>query len=146
MVKKPRSKLIPHIGKSPRHQKQPQSSDSETIVWHVNTIDKEGEWGWKKLEVGTFWDVIFEAIKHFETMTWSVIKGSQNHTINVADICKEAQKRLRDIQLDDIDELFSLRISGAKRIFGIRDGRVFKVLWWDPNHTVCPTKRNYHKY
>lgn len=76
-------------------------------------------------------------------MKWSEIKSHQSHTVTVSTISNEAQKRLRDIQQDDIDELFSLRLSGTERIWGIRDGRVFYVLWWDPEHTVCPAHKKH---
>jgi hypothetical protein len=48
---------------------------------------------------------------------------------------------LRDRELDDVDELFSLRMGGAKkRIYGIRDRGTLQVIWWDPEHEIYPTE------
>ncbi|MBX7259668.1 MAG: hypothetical protein K1Y02_25150 [Candidatus Hydrogenedentes bacterium] len=62
----------------------------------------------------------------------------------INEICKNAQKRLSEIRQDDIDELFSFRIMKKKRLWGILDRHVFKILWWDPDHQVYPmdTKDN----
>lgn len=126
MTKRPNRKKNPPEDKRPRLLQNPQSMENETIVWHINTIDEEGEWGWRKLDITTFWKKIFETIKNFETMKWSDIKGYQNHSVRVSDICNKARKRLVDIGQDDTDELFSLRLSNAERIWGIRDGRVLR--------------------
>jgi len=39
-----------------------------------------------------------------------------------------------------IETLVSLRIMGAVRIWGIRVHNCFKVLWWDPEHKIFPSK------
>lgn len=39
---------------------------------------------------------------------------------------------------DRVSDLFSLHIDGKTRIYGIRDGRALKLLWYDPDHTVYP--------
>jgi len=41
---------------------------------------------------------------------------------------------------DAVEDLFSLRLTGKKRLWGIRDRHVFKVFWWDPEHGVCPSE------
>jgi hypothetical protein len=39
---------------------------------------------------------------------------------------------------DEQARLFSLRITGKMRLWGIRDIETLRVLWWDPQHSVCP--------
>jgi hypothetical protein len=46
---------------------------------------------------------------------------------------------LVDLKLDDIEELYRFRFTGTQRIWGIRDRRTFRVLWWDPDHQVYET-------
>jgi hypothetical protein len=77
-------------------------------------------------------------------MTWQEIRirdKDKNHAIPVADLTREAQDRLAEIGQDDVDELFSLRLSAKERIFGILDESVMRVLWWDPDHRVCPSPK-----
>ena len=46
---------------------------------------------------------------------------------------------------EDIAEIISLRINARTRLYGIRDERAFKMLWYDPRHdraktAVCPAR------
>lgn len=70
-------------------------------------------------------------------MTWTEIERSPgNHDYDGTDgLCREATKRFEELGLDD-REPYQLRIGGKPRIWGFREGRVFKILWWDPNHSV----------
>ncbi len=63
--------------------------------------------------------------------------------VQVGDLCSKAQKRLIDISKDDCDELFSLRIMVRQRIRGIKDGNILWLLWWDPEHEVCPSHKKH---
>lgn len=55
----------------------------------------------------------------------------------------EAQRRARDIYLDDAEAIHSLKITGSKRLWGLLYEHEFSVIWWDPNHDIWPTKRVY---
>ena len=57
----------------------------------------------------------------------------------VAKIVPEMQKRLCDLEKEDLDELYSLRLSGKKRIWGIKESNLLWFLWWDPEHEICPS-------
>lgn len=52
-----------------------------------------------------------------------------------------AQRRARDMFLQDHERIHSLRVSGPKRIWGLQFENQFSVIWWDPGHDVWPTKR-----
>lgn len=76
----------------------------------------------------------------FEASTWNEIligAKKQNHFIAVTDLEPEAQRRLRDLHMDDIDEVLSLRLSGEERVFGVKHDVAISLLWWDPTHKVC---------
>jgi hypothetical protein len=80
----------------------------------------------------------------FEGQTWGdIITRSRNnhHFMAVTKICGDAQARLNALHLDDTDALFSLRLSGAERVWGILDNGVLLVLWWDPFHLVYLVSR-----
>jgi len=83
-------------------------------------------------------------LSNFETQTWKdIITRSQNHHhfMPVTKICESAQNRLSALHLEDTDALFSLRLSGAERIWGLLDNGILLVLWWDPFHLVYPVSR-----
>ena len=143
MAKKASWKVTPSDLKFPRRKEDPESTDKQTIVWHLNILDANGPWGWRGCSGTHFWDIILNRISSFERMTWAeILRGKDNHQVPVNQICSDAQQRLSAIRQDDIAELYSLSLANKPRLWGIRDGRVFKVLWWDPEHTVypCPKK------
>ncbi|KJU85359.1 hypothetical protein MBAV_002442 [Candidatus Magnetobacterium bavaricum] len=145
-------KKIPHKIESPSVKKKPArdlslsiESKSKNPVWRFGMVDFEGQWGWENLNRVDDFKLIQGKLKNFETMTWGEIekklikKGTpQNHSIQVEKICKDAQDRLKEIKMDDRDELYSLRFSGKERLWGVREGEILYILWWDPYHTVCP--------
>lgn len=77
-------------------------------------------------------------------MTWSEVEGATgSHFVSVASFAKPARERLPQIELDDVDELFSLRHGGRQRIWGVREMAILKVVWWDPEHAVCPSAKKH---
>lgn len=142
--KSPKNIKHPTFKKTPRIKEEPIDYESKTVVWHISKIDRNGNWGWENINKKIFWNYIFKKIKSLESMTWSEIKkNKKSHSILFSEICTAAQNRLAEIEQDDVAELFSLRLGSKKRIWGIRNGRVLEILWWDPNHTVCPSFKKY---
>ncbi len=119
------------------------SVSNEHFRWDVRNADFDGEYGWKKVEIKTLFREIIPKLRQFESMKWGEIEGEDSHFVDVDKCSTEAQKRLKRIKLDDLEQLFSLRIGGKKRIFGWREKSVFHVLWWDPDHKVYPSKMKY---
>jgi len=141
--KKPFQEVHPPSERQPRGIKKAQLIESNLIAWHLRIVDQEGRWGWNRVDQTTFWKEIFLKISDFETMTYSEILGKDNHEIPVSNIIREARTRLKEIEQDDVDHLVSLHITGKKMIWGIRDQNIFKVLWWDPNHEICPSAKKH---
>lgn len=100
----------------------------------------DGPFGWKNMEGIHFWTNVFPKMKNFESMKWTEILGRNSHAVRVADISKEAYRLLQEMKMEDTEELVSLRLEGRERVWGIRDDRVFQILWWDPQHLVYPCK------
>lgn len=100
-----------------------------------------GPWGWfniKEKDKGILLD-IRNRLGEFEKMTWGEIeRKNQNHPIPVDKVDSKARKRLVEIQLDFVENLYSLRITKQSRLWGYRDHNLFYILWWDPGHTVYP--------
>lgn len=123
--------------------RDPVSYDRAKIVWQLEIVDLVGTWGWRSVAVARDgWDEILPKLKDFETMTWAGIMrasggrraGNNHHPVAVEDLSRAAQNRLKELGLNDAGELFSLRLDGTKRIYGIRDRQALKVLWYDPYH------------
>ena len=49
---------------------------------------------------------------------------------------------MKELKLDDIDEIYSLRLEGKLRVFGLRELNCLRILWIDREHEICPSKLN----
>lgn len=141
----------PHSSKKATSDKEavinrnPQRYLSEKPVWQFNRCDKE-KW---PVKTPDFIYRIFDKLADYEKMTWQEIQsasggkthGTNSHFENVADLDKAAQKRLLELKLDDTDQLFSLRLTGKERLYGILENGVFAVLWYDRKHEVYKVKK-----
>lgn len=144
--KKPTHKKFPEINKVPRGIEKVEQIGEEYPSWHLRILDRNGDWGWEGIDERTIWKDIHSKLSELERKTWNeiLIKESyKNHFVLISKICPRAQKRLKKIKQDDIDGLVSLRLTGEKRVWGIKRGNVLKVLWWDPYHTVCPSLKRH---
>ncbi len=101
--------------------------------------------GWHEVDEPTLHE-IRQKLKWFESMTINQIfveSKHVNHSVTRDKLCAEARKRLIELKLDDQDELHSLHLSGVKRVWGILSENVLTLLWWDPNHQVCPSYKKH---
>ncbi len=98
--------------------------------------------GWHQLD-GALLLEIREKLKSFESMSWGEIIGPNSHQVAVSLLCKAARDRLSELRLDDLDELFSLRLSAKERVWGVLEHNVLTLLWWDPDHEVCPSLKKH---
>jgi hypothetical protein len=108
--------------------------------WRIGRLDYDGPWCPKK--IGDLQPVL-QRLKSFETMSWHEMHTTGSHPIPVHSIIPEAQHRLEELHLDDTDDVYSLRINGAQRLWGIKQGDAFLALWWDPEHEVCPAPKKH---
>ena len=115
-------------------------TQNRRLVWKMAAIDDNSPWGWDKITCPNFLRNIWEKMHNFETMTWGEILGRHHHAIAVNDIIEPAQNRLAQLGHDDQEELVSFRLSNTERIWAIRSGAEAFLLWWDPNHEICPSQ------
>lgn len=139
--KVPRYLTAPSGEKIPRGGEKADSTNNEVISWHFGLIDNDGPWPCRVIDGESLWTRIHTRMSDFETMEWGEILRDKHshHFVKTSRLIPLAQRRLEELQQDDISHLFSLRISGEERVWGIRDRHILKVLWWDPNHEVCPS-------
>lgn len=122
-----------------RQGASPDSIMQKNPSWSIAMCDvsQDGNWSFRKERlVDTVWEVIFPKLRLFEKMTWTDIlvkNKKQNHSIPCDKLNRIAQKRLEILQIET-DELYSLRLSGNVRIYGVLIEAVFYILWYDDNH------------
>ncbi len=110
--------------------------------WGISLLEMVDPFGWHIASAEEMQQVRAK-LAAFESMTWKQILyegGYRNHFIGKDRICPEALARLVALGQDDVDSVMSLGITQMGRVFGIMEHNVLKVLWWDPNHQVCPVE------
>lgn len=113
-----------------------------TIVFSFQWFDGVSRWG--KTQEVNFWDVA-EKLKSFEQKEWKHLAGytKRDHPIEFHKLVKDAQDLVSKMGIfDDHDEMWSLHLDGTKRLWGLKYGRYFMAVWWDPDHNICPTLKN----
>ncbi|MCM1439936.1 MAG: hypothetical protein NC131_12155 [Roseburia sp.] len=105
--------------------------------------DKHGKWS-PYLVMRNDTEAFISKLKNFESRLWSDIISDRdrNHFIEIYKLAKCAQKRCDEICLV-CDELFSLRLSGRERLFGVIEDGVFYIIWYDKDHEICPSLKKH---
>lgn len=131
--------LVPPAEKTPR-QELNEDWQQMRPAWRFSLVEVVDPYGWHEIAAGDAARVR-DRLAGFESSTWKQILyqgGYRNHLIRRDRLCAAAQARLQAIGQDDIDSVMSLGVTQMERVFGIMDHNVMKILWWDPNHQVCP--------
>lgn len=135
-VKKPTfGAIVAELKKQPREELEPRSDLRP--VWKLARLDFGGPWCPKKIKSEVLVEITTK-LGHLESQTWPVI-GKQSHNVVVGKLSPEAQHRLKELKLDDLGSIYSLRLSATERLWGILVHNTFSALWWDPDHQVCPS-------
>ena len=111
------------------------------MAWRFSACDKNGPYCWSNFESSDKFKEIIEKLHEFETMTMEALKGGGSHPVEVHKLDKTARDRLVTLMRDDIDELMSFRLNGKNRVWCVREENIMRILWWDPNHKVCPANK-----
>jgi hypothetical protein len=135
----------PNTIKAPAETKQPRANAQNipsplSPLWSFRRIDIDGPWCFTKISRDHLREVL-ERLKNVETMNWADLRSGGSHPVDVDQFAKDAKDRLTALKLDDLDELYSLRVSGEARVWAIKDENVLRLLWWDPNHKICPSPK-----
>lgn len=135
--------------KKPISIEDPEAYLKKRPVWAFKQCDLGNE-KWSIKNNDSFFDNILFKLISYEGMTWGEIQsasggksagnGTNNHFEYIAEMSKEAQKRAKELHLD-VDQLFSLRLTGKERLYGILNNGVFYVLWYDSEHEIYPSAR-----
>ena len=116
----------------------------QTFKWRVNDnyVDMEHEdWGWGDVPINEFFEILKKALQKYEDMSWEdVLRRRSCHPLPVHEATRTARERFRAI-CPDVDTLHQVDFSELGRVWGVKKGQYFQLVWYDPYHTVCPTRR-----
>jgi len=137
----------PRFKAEPKPQKRvPEASPPDYLglnpSWRLREMLWVDPFGWHSMNAA---DVakVYGRLSTLERQTWrEILQPStgrrKHHYMPVDQICKSAREQLEEKRLDDTDALVSLRIGQTERVWGILQGGVLLVLWWDPDHLIYP--------
>jgi hypothetical protein len=84
-------------------------------------------------------------------LTWAEIETQRagghkrHHSQEISGLEAAAQADITKRKLSERfnETMFRFRLSGEQRLWGFRNGRVFHIVWWDPDHQVYPTEKSH---
>ena len=136
--------------KQTKISENPDSYLSQRPVWSFSKADfGVDKWNFQNCQFKE--GDILKKLRDFENMTWGEIiqasggrkNGTNHHFIPFNKMIKNAQRRAEELKILEFEGLFSLRLSGTQRLFGIlRDG-IFRIVWFDNNHEICESNKRH---
>ena len=117
----------------------------ETPLWCFRHLDARGsKWSWEGADHAEIVKSL-ERLRNLASTTWLTIEQElgrkSNGSIEIAKLEREAQDRIRELQLEQFDPFYHLRVEKAVRIWGYRRGRILHVVWLDTDHSVYKTEK-----
>lgn len=119
------------------------------VDWCISKADQIDTWTWgepRKWSDDEWENVIHPPMRQFRELTWKEIdqlsSGTghrMHHDHEVGDLIPEAQRRWRDLDLEQFDSVFRFRLGATKRVWGFIVQAHFYFVWWDRNHSLYPT-------
>lgn len=86
------------------------------------------------------WKRLLKKLADLESMTFD--QALSNHIATQCDLAtcsnQQARRRLLDRYESDSAVEFRIAHSESMRLWALRYGREFHIIWWDPNHEVYP--------
>jgi|SRR5271156_1770263 len=113
-------------------------------AWRISRLVMHEPFGWRQVDEITL-DDIRRKLANFESMTLHEIfrvAGARNHPVQVSNLCREAKEHIDMVKLV-VDQIYSLRLSGEQRVWATLTENVLQLLWWDPDHQVCPSHKKH---
>ena len=139
------AQVVTQPEKTPRVGKDTENYSRACPTWSFALLDPVGAFGWTHFQRCDL-DELLARFREWEKMTWAeilAVGGKQNHSIDVYKCSKDAKERLKFLGLGDHEQLMSLRVNSKARVIGVRDRDIFYILWWDPDHQVCPSTQKH---
>lgn len=148
--KEVKRRVNPNNRKQAKQKESPESFYDQNPKWSFKNMDLEHE-RWSLSKCDEIYAYILKKLMDFEKMKWSEIvstsggkkNGNNHHFENVNGFIKEAQDRWLELKLEAYTEVFSLRLTGTHRLYGILEEGVFRIIWFDENHEIYKSKKRH---
>lgn len=116
-------------------------TSAERLCWRFSHVDHDRPWGFSAVD-GSLLIEILRKLSGFESMTVNELRRTRK-TFKEYDlpgpIIQDAVDRLAEMRRDDMTKIQRLELTGLQRLYGFLDSNVFHVVWWDPEHAICPS-------
>ena len=126
--------ITPHPSKTPKGSAK--ALADQKVVFSFRFWDYKWRWGRDSAQnycVAT----VFKTLQAAEGKGWNEItRGTRDHCQPLNSLEPEAAARLKAIGLKGYETMYRLRVMGAERVWGVKSGETFIVVWWDPEHQV----------
>lgn len=124
-------------------------SENKLVIWRFDMIDRNGSFAFDLNRDDFNHKEVMEKMLEYSTMTWADIRKqthdrgkSKHHFLDAENLSPETKERINKMKLEQYsDMIFSFALQNKLRIVGIREREHFHVLWYDPNHEICPSKK-----
>jgi hypothetical protein len=143
--KTPRAGVNVAPGKTLRVAQEPQSIMEVRPSWRLSNLRMKGPFGWDSIDRDDMKQVVAH-FKSLESMTWSdilVAGRKHNHHCDVGGMSREAQTCIEEDWQGGADDVLTIRLTNRKRVWGILEGPIVYLLWWDPDHDVYPSLKKH---
>jgi hypothetical protein len=141
--KNPSLGYVPTGNKLPVIASEPISYNHLKASWRLRSVQTVDPYGWHELELQELLELRTK-LSSFESMTWNEIfvEGKKrNHDIPVAKLKCDNARRWMLRNMPDQPTLWTLRLSGAERVWGVFSGGSYQIVFWDPEHKIYPTEK-----
>lgn len=121
----------------------PPNIEKQHLAWRFSKADLSGPYHCREFSLADF-QQLWDRLRAFEGMNYGALRNAGSlHEIPVIRMTHEAKERLKELELDDIDNMFSFHIDGSCRMWCIKHQNIFSVLWWDRNHGAYIVKKKH---
>lgn len=104
MAREPKAQNRQFVQKKSRRRPShnPSSTNNQTVVWKLGSLDKGGNWSFSGISDREWWDSILPKLRGFESMTWAVImnaaggksKGTNNYPVKCENLSKKSADKV----------------------------------------------------
>lgn len=126
------------------------STIKQQPIWRFDKIDKTGKFAFNLSRTDFKHKEVLEKLIEYGKMTWDEIgkqqhdksRKSKHHFLSMDTLSDDAIKRIREKCFDEeTDRIYSFSFQNCLRIIGLREGAEFFIVWYDPKHEFCPSRK-----
>jgi hypothetical protein len=136
----------PSYKKTPKGAKEPATGDNDPDVlkhlplsWGLKRLDMHApcEWSWLNLDATHLEELHRELAAVEGEKLFDLLRNERVKEIPAEHMTLPAQKRLKELRLEEEDSFWEIRMPSKRRAWGIMRGATFSLLWWDVEETAC---------